>query len=264
MEPMPSSQAVAFEAPSLALLATEPLRALLDTFAAKVGSLSPVRGDGHPVIVYPGLGAGALTTSQLRSHLKSCDLDVHDWELGVNTGPEGHFDDWLAMLVGRVQALHARHGRRVSLVGWSLGGIYAREIAKTCPELVRQVITLATPHKSMTGANHAGTIFRMLGGNTGQLTPELLARVAQRPPVPTTSIYSETDGIVSWRGCIQRPGPQVENIPVHASHMGMPTHPDVLRIVADHCTQPVADVTSTITPNRIRYQANGTKVWVEM
>jgi pimeloyl-ACP methyl ester carboxylesterase len=235
---MPSSQAVAFEAPSLALLATEPLRALLDSFAAKVGSLAPVRGDGHPVIVYPGLGAGALTTSQLRSHLKSCELDVHDWELGVNTGPDGPFDEWLDMLVDRVDALHARHGRRVSLVGWSLGGIYAREIARSRPELVRQVITLATPHKSMSGANHAGTIFRMLGGNTAQLTPELLARLAQRPPVPTTSIYSESDGLVAWRGCLESEGPQVENVAVQASHLGMPSHPEVLRIVADRLAQP--------------------------
>ena len=229
---------LAFQAPSLALLATEPLRAALDFCASKVGWLAPVEGDGHPVIVYPGLGAGSLTTSALRTHLRNCNFLPHDWELGVNTGPDGQFDDWLPGLVERVRALHALHQRKVSLVGWSLGGIYAREIAKACPDNVRQVITLATPHRAIADANHAGTIFRMLGGSTSQLTPELLERVAARPPVPVTSIYSESDGMVCWRGCLEQPGRQAENIAVHASHLGMPSHPDVLRIVADRLAQP--------------------------
>lgn len=235
---MPSSQALAFAAPSLALLATEPLRALLDLCAASAGSLARVEGDGHPVIIYPGLGAGSLTTSQLRSHLRSCNFEVRDWDLGVNTGPEGRFDEWLPPLAERVCAMFKEHGRKVSLVGWSLGGIYAREIAKACPESVRQVVTLATPFGSLGGANHAGTIFKLLGGDTSQLTPELEARLRRRPPVPTTSIYSESDGVVCWRGCLEQPGRLVENIAVHASHLGMPAHPDVLRIVADRLAQP--------------------------
>ena len=234
---MPPTQALAYQAPSLALLATEPLRAILEQFAAKVGDLTPVRGDGHPVIVYPGLGAGSLTTSPLRNHLKSCNFEVHDWELGVNKGPDGHLDEWLPALMERVHRLHERYQRKVSLLGWSLGGIYAREIAKRCPEHVRQVITLGTPHKAMDGFNHAGTIFKMLGGDTSQLTPELLQRLRDRPPVPTTSIYSESDGVVCWQGCLEDAGPDVENIAVHASHLGMPTHPDVLRIVADRLAQ---------------------------
>jgi hypothetical protein len=233
---MPSS--LAFQAPSLALLATEPLRAVLDFCSSRVGWLTPVEGDGHPVVVYPGLGAGALTTAQLRAHLRSCKFQPHDWELGVNTGPEGVFDDWLGNLVERVRALHALHERTVSLVGWSLGGIYAREVAKAAPDSVRQVITLATPHNAIAGANHAGTIFRMLGGDTSQLTPELQARMAERPPVPVTSIYSKSDGLVCWRGCLEQPGPDVENIAVDASHLGMPSHPDVLRIVADRLAIP--------------------------
>jgi hypothetical protein len=235
---MPSSQALAFQAPSLALLATEPLRYMLELCAAGLGQPSAVKGDGHPVILYPGLGAGALNVSQLRGYLKGCNFDVRDWELGVNTGPEGHLDDWLASLVERVCEMRKLQGRKVSLVGWSLGGIYAREIAKRCPDSVRQVITLATPFSSVAGANHAGTIFKLLGGDTSQLTPELQERLRQRPPVPTTSIYSETDGVVCWRGCLEAAGPKVENIAVDASHIGMPSHPEVLRIVADRLAQP--------------------------
>jgi dienelactone hydrolase len=234
---MPSSQALAFQPPSLALLATEPLRALLEFCSAQVGERTTVQGDGHPVIVYPGLGAGALTTSALRKHLENCNFRVHDWELGVNTGPEGVFDDWLHALAARVRALHESHGRKVSLVGWSLGGIYAREIAKVCPDSVRQVVTLATPFGSLGGANHAGTLYRMMGGDTSRLTPALQARLRARPPVPTTSIYSEADGVVCWRGCLQAAGRKAENIAVHASHLGMPTHPEVLHIVADRLAQ---------------------------
>ena len=233
-----SSPAVSFQAPSLALLATEPLRAFLDFVSARVGNLQLHEGDGHPVVVYPGLGAGAYSTAQLRGHLDNCKLKAHDWELGVNTGPEGDLDEWLDPLAARVVALHAQHGRRVSLVGWSLGGIYAREIAKRAPQAVRQVITLATPFASLGGANHAGTIFKLLGGDTSSITPELEQRLRERPPVPTTSIYSESDGLVCWRSCLEAPAPDVENIAVHASHLGMTSHPEVLRIVAQRLAQP--------------------------
>jgi pimeloyl-ACP methyl ester carboxylesterase len=234
---MPVTTAFGFPAPSLALLAAEPLRAFFDFCSSHVGTPEPVEGDGHPVIVYPGLGAGSMNMSQLRSHLRSCGFQVFDWDLGVNTGPDRDFDDWLAGLVQRVREVHATHGRKVSLVGWSLGGIYAREIAKRCPESVRQVVTLATPHNSLNGGNHAGTLVKLMGG-ASPLTAELEARLRQRPPVPTTSIYSRSDGMVSWRGCLEQRAPEVENVPVHASHLGMPTHPDVLRIVADRLAQP--------------------------
>jgi hypothetical protein len=232
---MPSS--VTFQAPSLALLATEPLRAVLEFCAVKLGQAKVVRGDGHPVIVYPGLGAGSLTTAPLRNHLQACGFEVYDWELGVNTGPDGLFDDWLAKLGERVRAVHARHQRKVSLVGWSLGGVYAREVAKICSPQVRQVVTLATPHNAMDDFNHAGTIYHFLGGSTSQFTPELLARVGQRPPVPVTSVYSESDGLVCWQACLEEPGTHAENVAVDASHLGMPSHPDVLSIVADRLAQ---------------------------
>lgn len=232
------TRTLAFQAPSFALLATEPLRAILDFCGSRVGHLPTVDGDGHPVVVYPGLGAGALTTSHLRSHLTQCTFTVHDWGNGVNTGPDGRFDDWLETLAGRVRALHALHGRKVSLVGWSLGGVYARELAKFAPGSVRQVITLATPFGSLQGANHAGTLFKMMGGDTSQLTTEMQQRLRERPPVPTTSIYSRSDGLVSWRGCLEKRAPQAENIEVNASHLGMTTHPEVLRIVASRLAQP--------------------------
>lgn len=237
---MESRQALdsAFTAPPIALLATEPLRALFDFCAGKLGHAPDAIGDGHPVVVYPGLGGGALTTAHLRSHLNDCGFAAHDWRGGINTGPDGAFDAWLQGLVDHVRELHRQQERTVSLVGWSLGGVYAREVAKCCPRAVRQVITLATPFSSMSSANHARTIYGMLGGDSTQLTPELEARLRECPPVPTTSIYSKSDGVVSWRGCLEKESASVENVEVSASHLGMGTHPEVLRVIVDRLALP--------------------------
>jgi alpha-beta hydrolase superfamily lysophospholipase len=227
------SSSSALRAPPLSLLAMEPLRAMLDYCAARLGCEAMPVGDGHPVIVYPGLGGGALTTAHLRRFLRDSGFTVHDWEGGINTGPDGLLDDWLTAKEQRARDLHREHGRKVSLIGWSLGGVYAREIAKRCPDCVRQVITLGTPFASLRGANHAGTVYQLLNRDSSQLTPELEARLRECPPVPTTSIYSKTDGIVSWRGCIEKRTDRSESVEVTASHLGMGTHPEVLRVVVD-------------------------------
>jgi hypothetical protein len=237
---MDSTQTIpsSFRAPPLSLLAMEPLRAVLDYCAARIGCEPLPIGDGHPVVVYPGLAGGAMSTAHLRRFLQQSGFTVRDWEGGVNTGPEGLFDDWLGTLVQRVRDLHAEHGSAVSLVGWSLGGVYAREIAKLCPGSVRQVVTLGTPFGSLGGGNHAGTIYKLLNRDTPHLTPEMAARLRECPPVPTTSIYSKTDGIVSWRGCIERRSERSESVEVAASHLGMGTHPEVLRILVNRLAQP--------------------------
>jgi alpha-beta hydrolase superfamily lysophospholipase len=229
--------APAFRAPSLSLLAAEPLRALLDYTAARVGPQADTVGDGHPVVVYPGLGGGALTTAHLRRYLKDSGFNVHDWEGGVNTGPEGSFDEWLGILEERLWRLQAKHQRKVSLIGWSLGGVYAREIAKRSPAIVRQVITLATPFGALAQGNHAGTVFKLINRDKAQLAPHLEARIRECPPVPTTSIYSKSDGIVSWRGCIERRTDRSESVEVQTSHLGMVSHPQVLRIIVDRLAQ---------------------------
>ncbi|RYY83875.1 MAG: alpha/beta hydrolase [Comamonadaceae bacterium] len=237
---MPSSRALAaaYTAPPLSLLAMEPLRAVFDFCAGKFSAAAQPVGDGHAVIVFPGLGGAPFTTSHLRSFLRGAGFDAHCWGRGVNTGPEGDFDAWLAGLQGDVQRHHAATGRTVSLVGWSLGGIYARELAKRAPESVRQVITLGTPFASMRGSTHAETVYKLLNGDVSQLTPRLVARLRETPPVPTTSVYSRSDGVVCWRGCLEKKTPRSESVEVTASHLGMVTHPDVLRVVVDRLAQP--------------------------
>ncbi|GAC1604879.1 MAG: alpha/beta hydrolase [Ramlibacter sp.] len=226
-------------APSLALLAAEPFRAMFDAFSSHI-SLHPKRvGDGHPVIVYPGLGAGSMNTSQLRMFLKRSGFEVSDWGGGVNIGHEGDFDQWLGGLVEQMEATRAEHGgRKVSLVGWSLGGIFAREIARRAPDSVRSVVTLATPFGALGDANHAGTMYKILNGDSGRIAPAIEARLKLSPPVPTTSIYSKSDGIVCWQGCIETPSSRAESVEVDASHLGMVNHPAVHRIVAQRLAQP--------------------------
>ena len=225
-------------APSLALLFAEPMRAMLDALGSHLTAHPSAIGDGHPVIVYPGLGAGSMNTRALRNFLQHAGFDAQDWGGGVNIGHEGEFDDWLDGLVAHIHELRERHdGRRVSLVGWSLGGIFARELAKRAPDAVRSVITLATPFSALGDSTRAGALYKMLNRDAGRFEPGVEARLRQSPPVPTTSIYSKSDGIVNWRGCIEKRSASTESVEVDASHLGMVSHPAVLRIVANRLAQ---------------------------
>jgi pimeloyl-ACP methyl ester carboxylesterase len=225
-------------APPLALLLAEPLRAMLDALGAHLTAHPRPIGDGHPVIVYPGLGAGSINTRAMRTFLRHAGFDANDWGGGVNIGHEGEFDQWLDGLATSVRALQDRHdGRKVSLVGWSLGGIFAREVAKHAPDAVRTVVTLGTPFSALGDSTRAGALYKMLNGDAGQFEPGIEARLRESPPVPTTSIYSKSDGIVNWRGCIERRSASTESVEVDASHLGMATHPAVLRIVANRLAQ---------------------------
>ena len=103
---------------------------------------------------------------------------------------------------------------------------------------MRQIITLGTPFASLSSGNHARPIFKLFNGDTSQLTTELEARLRQRPPVPITAIYSRTDGLVSWRSCVEKTTASSESIEVSASHLGMGPHPEVLRIIASRLALP--------------------------
>jgi pimeloyl-ACP methyl ester carboxylesterase len=195
------------------------------------------RGDGHPVLVFPGLGANDFTTVPLRRFLDHLGYVTHPWGQGFNFGPRKGV---LKRCNDDVRALFARHAQPVSLIGWSLGGLYARELAKELPEHVRCVITLGTPFTGHPRATNAWRIFEMVSGQSVN-DATMMAQLRKPPPVPTTSIYSRTDGVVSWRCSINEPGPLTENIEVHASHIGMGMNPMALYAVADRLAQPVGE-----------------------
>jgi len=222
--------------PPLGLFAREHVRAMgeLADVAARRRLLHSVpRGDGHAVLVLPGFLAGDFSTAPLRRFLRSLCYDARGWKLGVNLGPNARLRE---ALVARLVHLAERHGRRVSLIGWSLGGIYARELARAHPERVRVVITLATPFRDIS-ATHAVRLVRP-GGRSLEGAAALQAALRRPLPLPVTSIYSRTDGIVHWQGCLEQEGPQSENVEVRCSHTGMGFHADTLAIIADRLAQP--------------------------
>ncbi|MGF6780816.1 esterase/lipase family protein [Paraburkholderia sp. GAS334] len=226
--------------PPAVLLALEPLRAISDYVAGHAPLVEPLpRGDGHPVLVFPGLGASGAATAGLRERLQALDYDVHDWEQGINQWPNADFEELLLLLGDHLKRIYARSGHPVSLIGWSLGGVYARELAKKHPELVRQVITLATPFADQPNSTHAGWLFTLLNGGVSPVDEALLKQLSIDPAVPCTSVYSPSDGIVGWQGCIGTESAHHRNIEVdNVSHMGMVHNPEVLRVVAGLLAEP--------------------------
>lgn len=190
-------------------------------------------GDGHPVVVFPGLGANDITTLPLRRFLKHLGYDTHPWGQGFNFGPRRGV---LKQCNDDVRALFRRHAKPVSLIGWSLGGLYARELAKELPDHVRCVITLGTPFTGHPRGTNAWRLFEFVSGQSTH-DPQLMAQLRKAPPVPTTSIYSRSDGVVAWRCSVNEPGPLTENIEVQASHVGMGMNPLALYAVADRLAQ---------------------------
>lgn len=213
------------------LMPLEPFRAMCDYMAGHMQHRDLTqKGDGHPVLVLPGLGVSGAATADLRVRLQQLGYAVYDWKHGMNYGPGINFDMWLTLLGNHLQEISDEHQSMVSIIGWSFGGTYARELAKAQPRLVRQVITLATPF-----ATSSTAVLDSGNAPSVPLLPdaELQKRLSEAPPVPSASIYSKTDGIVDWRQCIAAESGRHKNIEVEGvSHLGMVHHPTVLRALA--------------------------------
>ncbi|MEO6974186.1 MAG: alpha/beta hydrolase [Rhodoferax sp.] len=193
-------------------------------------------GDGHSVIVFPGLSANDGSTVPLRRYLGSLGYAAHGWKQGFNFGPRAGV---LGTAREQVQETFNSTGKKVSLIGWSLGGVYARELAKLLPHMVRSVITLGTPFAGPSKSTHAWRIYELTSGHAIDQDSQHYDLPAA-PPVPTTSVYSRSDGIVAWQGSIQAPSranPSTENVEVIASHVGLGLNPSAWWAVADRLSQ---------------------------
>ncbi len=223
--------------PSLGLLLLEgrALGELATTYAVMPWLRRGPRGDGHPVLVLPGFLASDVSTAPLRRFLGQHGYASHAWEMGRNLGPREGVEE---RLTERLEEIRERHGHRVSLIGWSLGGIYARLLANRHPDDVRCVITLGTPFNASPKANNSWRLFEWVSGQRiDEVDPERLRQIRETPPVPTTSIYSRTDGVASWRCCVDKEGPRAENIRVPGSHCGLGANPLVLHAILDRLAQ---------------------------
>jgi hypothetical protein len=230
------SSAKTIEAPSKQRLFAE-LRAVPEfiNYRRTRASLAGLpRGDGHPVMVFPGLAAGDHLTAPLRRQIAALGYPVVGWELGINLGLRRGL---LETMLTRLRIWADRHDRKATLIGWSLGGLYARELAKREPGRVRQVITLGTPSVGSLRANNAWRLYEALNDHKVD-NPPIDTDLQQCPPVPTTSIYSRDEGIVPPDAAIVPKGQQRENIAVDGSHLGLPWNPQAIRIVADRLAQP--------------------------
>ncbi|MFT4760733.1 MAG: putative esterase [Paraglaciecola sp.] len=222
--------------PSMFWLLTEAGRALTE-----FGMSVPYRGyskrfckngDGHPVLVLPGFMASDTSTSRLRQYISNMGYTSLKWDLGRNYGKEETID----MLLDKLEELFDLYGEKISLVGWSLGGVYARQLAKAHPDKIRQVITLGSPFRGISEANNVAWIYNLLTGGrrVTDVDPLLLADLPNPAPVPTTAVYSKQDGIVPWQVCMEAEETLIhQNVEVRSSHLGLGVNPSVLKIIGD-------------------------------
>lgn len=234
---MKKNIAVAALNPSLTML--EPFRAAMEfAFQQFATPDQAPPGDGHPVVIFPGLGADGASVSILRAHCQELGYEAFDWGQGFNTGPRGKLDAWLEDLADQISAQLAKHAKPATLIGWSLGGLYARELGKLLAPGLRQVITIATPFNGSTDDASGGWLSSILGGSAASIDASWIQRLRIPPPVRTTSIYSRSDGVVAWETCRHdKRSRLVQDIEVDGSHMGMGWNREVLNIVSDRLGQ---------------------------
>jgi len=222
--------------PPFTLLASEG-RGLLDIpaliTAAPFLAAAP-RGQPHPVVVLPGLGADDRSTIAIRGFLESLGYQVQGWGRGRNVRAP---DADVSAVAAQVTKLRNDSSLKVSLVGWSRGGIIAREVARQVPDAVRMVVTLGSPFAAP-GASNVRAIWKLLTGQKYEPpTAERVSRLAKPIPVPATSIYTRADGVVAWRACLEEEGERRENVEVNTTHLGLGFHAPALWVIADRLAQ---------------------------
>jgi len=195
---------------------------------AQPDASSVPQGDGHKVIVLPGIMTGDFTTYRLVGWLKQIGYDAQGWGHGINWGPTTsiikHVDDL-------IETAATTSGRKVSLVGRSLGGIYARDCAKRFPDRVARVITLGSPlHFPV--KTPLSPFEQLLSNFYDKSIIDRVDSIAENPPMPLTAIYSKRDGIVPWESCLTEETPLAQNLEIDSAHTVMGEDPRAMRIVA--------------------------------
>jgi pimeloyl-ACP methyl ester carboxylesterase len=196
---------------------------------------APRRRRAEPVLLLPGLHAGDTSMWPLRSFLRRLGWDARGWGLGINGGDAPGL---LPRVIERAESIAAAHGRRLRLVGWSMGGFLAREVARDRPDLVAHVTTLGTPVVGGPRYTALAGLFLRRGYDLDAVEAECEARARRPIAAPITAIYSRRDGVVAWQACVDRISHRVEHVEVDSTHAGLGFDLRVWRIVADRLARP--------------------------
>jgi pimeloyl-ACP methyl ester carboxylesterase len=199
-------------------------------------------GNGRPILVIPGFAMSDKSTAVLRAYLTWLGYNVSGWGLGRNLGAKtiGIYNE---KLVARLKEVYNQVGQPVTLIGWSMGGIMARMIARSEPANVRQIISLGAPFAGDPFANTAWRTYERMSGHS-LAHPVARAQIAESklpPPVPSLSLFSKSDGIVAWQSCLEPKRPHTNNIEVRSAHCAFGFCPVVLRTLADQLASALAD-----------------------
>ncbi|MEE9416680.1 MAG: alpha/beta hydrolase [Acidimicrobiales bacterium] len=187
------------------------------------------RGGAELVVAIPGYGTGDTFTAPLRAYLSNRGYSSRGWQLGRN---HGDVERLLPQVHAKLERYVEYHGDKAALVGWSLGGVIARELARDYPNLVSQVVTFGTPVVGGPKYTVSAASYRERGVDVEKIAARITERNLIAIDVPITAIFSKTDGVVTWQACIDHFSPSVEHIEIDSSHAGMPINPDVFELVA--------------------------------
>jgi pimeloyl-ACP methyl ester carboxylesterase len=210
-------------------------------------------GDGQPVIVFPRQCTGPECTVPLRRTLQDVGFRAWDWGHGADLGPRGMgLSRWLRKLEECVIDAFEVTQAPVTLIGWGLSGIYARELAKRANPLVRQVITLGSPFNTAADPHRKCPVLGLLDAGSERMPLAVRNSLSQRPPVPCTAIYSKDDGVVRWQQCMERDAADAENIELTGvRHEDLPSHPRTLEVITHRLAQPEGTWKPFEAPSRL-------------
>jgi len=186
-------------------------------------------GDGRPVIVIPGFMVHDVISVRLRRTLAAAGYDARGWGMGLNRGLR---HDTMELLVGLLERVHVETGRKVVLVGWSLGGLFAREVAKLRPDMVERVVTLASPFSGDPRANNVWRIYERVAGHPVD-HPPIDVRISEKPPVPTIALWTRADGLVAPHCARGEEGERDIEIEVDCTHLDIISNPRAVSAILD-------------------------------
>ncbi|MEE4272946.1 MAG: hypothetical protein V2I67_14825 [Thermoanaerobaculales bacterium] len=192
-------------------------------------------GGGEPVLVVPGFASDDGWTRSLRGFLRAVGFNARGWGLGRN---HGRVPELIPALIEKAGAAAEESGRTIRLVGWSLGGYLAREVARERPDLVDRVVTLGAPVVGGPKYTASAPMYVKKGYDLDEIEHDVAEREATPIGVPIEAIYSRSDGIVAWGACIDHRNPNVRHHEVVSSHLGLVASPVVYRLVADRLAAP--------------------------